>query len=307
MDPTFSIIYGDLKAGKTADMIAAFPGAAFIAAPGALAPAESVWGLPALVRRDLQTFTDVRKWAESLPEGIPICMDDATLIADRTAIAFEEAGKSGWDIWDCVLRSAIRLRDVLRRKQSHAVLTCHARGAHMENGVRVRGGPSFQGQCSHKLPAAADLLLRAEIRPGAGGTAGTSLDAVQQKGPKVRGWPMVYRTAYHPDWIQGSRHNTPDMVPMNLGEILRLAGFSIPRLRGLEWQESLANALANRILEVGLADEAKVTEAILRVREAGTTRFKGRIEHVDWAIRDGHDRAILRLAKNAQRAAIWGI
>jgi hypothetical protein len=118
---------------------------------------------------------------------------------------------------------------------------------------------------------------------------------------------MIFRTAWHPDWLQGSRYDTPDMAPMNLGEILRAAGFVIPRLRGLEWQESLANALANRILEVGIQDEAKVSDAIQRVRDLGLSRFSKNDALVYWAVSDGYARAILRIAKGAQRTAIWGI
>lgn len=296
MDPSFSILYADLKAGKTACAIAAFPGATFIAAPGALSPAESVWGLPPRARVDLETFTDVRQLAERTDTDLVI--DDATLIADRTAAKFGEK-LSGWDVWGAVLNSAIRMRDTLRRRGRHIVMTCHPRPPHVEQGVRVRGGPSFQGQCFQKLPAAADLLLRAEPKPGVGDPT--------YNGPKLRGWSMIFRTAWHPDWLQGSRYDTPDMAPMNLGEILRCAGFTIPRLRGLEWQESLANALANRILEVGIQDEAKVSDAIQKIRDLGLARFSKTEAHVYWAVSDGYARAILRISRAAQRTAIWGI
>lgn len=300
MDPSFSILYADLKAGKSSDAIAAFPDAIYVAAPGALAPSETLWGLPARKREDLETFVDVRKLVEGMrAPPLAIVIDDATLIADRTAVQFA-GSKDGWDVWAAVLHSAVRMRDTLRRKGCHIVMTCHPRAAHIENGVRIRGGPSFQGQCAMKIPAAADLLLRAEARPGA-------LDPLAPKGPKPRGWGMVYRTAYHPDWLQGSRYDTPDLAPMNLGEILRLAGFVIPRSRGLEWQEALANALANRLLEIGFDDDAKVSAAIMKIRDVGLSRFTKTEPHVYWAIRDGHDRAILITAKKAQRTAIWGL
>ena len=246
-DPSFSILYADLKAGKTSDVLAAFPSAVYVAAPGALAPAESLWGFPCPPREDLETFMDIVKFSRDLKGISALVIDDATLIADRTANALRVKGLGGWDLWGAVLSQAIHMRDTLRRRGFHIVFTCHPRTAHMENGVRVRGGPSFQGQCAAKIPAAADFLLRAEPRAG--------LDALGANAPMI-GWTHVYRTGYSPDWLQGSRYNTPDMAPMNLAEILRLAGFTIARLPGLEWQELLVQALAVRLCQVGLDDAA---------------------------------------------------
>lgn len=303
LDPSFSILCGDLKAGKTSDALAAFPRAVYVAAPGALSPAETVWGFEAPARYDLETFADVRQFAETLvPAHLALVIDDATLIADRTAgFLSRTKGLGGWDLWGAVLLQAIHLRDTLRRKGIHIVFTAHLRPAHIENGVRVKGGPSFQGQCATKVPAAADLLLRAEARGGGG--SGDAFGGGAGNG--AFGWPMVYRTKLNPDWFQGSRYNTPDMSPMNLREILGLAGFKLPRLPGLEWQEALAEGLAQRLVSIGVSDKEKVVAAFTRVREYSTRFTKNRL-HVDWAIRDGYDRAILRIAAAAQSGSLWG-
>jgi hypothetical protein len=294
-DPSFSILYADLKAGKSADALAAFPRGVYIAAPGALAPAESVWNFEPPARHDLETFKDISKFAEGLNgTTVALICDDATLIADRTANYLRRKGLSGWDLWAAVLSQAIHMRDSLRRRGFHIVFTCHPRTAHVDNGVRVRGGPSFQGQCSEKIPAAADFLLRAEARDG-------------QAGPLSVGWSHVYRTGYSPDWLQGSRYNTPDLAPMNLAEILRLAGYSIPRLPGLEWQEALADALARRLCEVGLGNAELVKDALERVRDKALRSFTRCEAHAYWAIRDGYDRAVLWNAAAGQRKLLWGI
>jgi hypothetical protein len=288
-DPSFSILYADLKAGKTSDVLAAFPRGVYIAAPGALAPAESLWGFEVPKRYDLETFKAVEDFASTLgPEHLALIIDDATLIADRTGVALARKGLGGWDLWAAVLRQAISMRDVLRRRGLHIVMTAHPRAAHVENGVRLRGGPSFQGQCYTKIPAAADFLLRAEAREGGG-----------------IGWPMVYRTAYSPDWLQGSRYGTPDASPMNLGECLRLAGYTIPRLPGLEWQEGLADALAREIWGK-LGDAEKVKSALSKVKEYALKKY-GNEAHVYWAIRDGYDRAVLWTARASQRSDLWGV
>lgn len=291
-DSSFSILYGDLKTGKTACALAAFPGAVYVAAPGALAPAEAVWGFEQPKAHDLGTFRDIREFATKMdPKTAPaLVIDDATLIADRTAIYYRDSkGLTGWDVWGAVVGAAVRMRDVLRRRGFHVVMTCHASGPHIESGMRDKGGPSFQGQARKKLPAAADLLLRAEARP-----------------PGI-GWPMCFRTAPHADWLQGSRYDTPDLAPMNLGEILRLAGFAIPGLRGLEWQEPLAQALAERLLSPpGLGDANYVRVALEKAHEIGLAKFSKNEKHIMWAIRDGYDRAVLRLAKSAARSMLWG-
>src|SRR3972149_4596363 len=216
-DPSFSILYADLKAGKSADALAAFPRGVYIASPGALAPAVSVCSFEVPKRHDLETFKDISHFPEGLNGStIALVADDATLIADRTANYLRRKGLTGWDLWAAVLSQAIPTRDTLRRRGFHVVFTCHPRTAHVDNGVRVRGGPSFQGQCAEKIPAAADSPLRAEARDG------------QLAGSSPIGWTHVYRTGYSPDWLQGSRYNTPDQSPMNLREILRLPGRPSP-------------------------------------------------------------------------------
>jgi hypothetical protein len=111
-DPSFTIIYGDLKVGKTAAVLAAFPTAAYVAAPGALGAAEALWGFEKPAAHDLPNFTEVRKFGEKLdPSKHPaLVIDDATLIADRTAIYFrDEKHLDGYDLWGAVLFSAVKM------------------------------------------------------------------------------------------------------------------------------------------------------------------------------------------------------
>jgi hypothetical protein len=321
-DPSFSIVYAPLKYGKTGDELAAFPGGIYIAAPGALSCAESLWGFPQPKAMDLETFADVRKLAEGNDcNGVAaLVIDDASLIADRTVNYYTRKGLAGWDIYGAVNTSAIRMRDALRRKGVHVVMTCHPLPAKVQDGVRRLGGPSFPGQIAAKLPAAADLLLRAEPRPGAAmavgsvdlglGANGTALAPASgtPAPPSSFGWPFVYRTSPHPDWMQGSRYGTPDMAPMNLGEILRLAGFLIPRTKGLEWQEGVAQALAQKLIEPpGLGDSARVRDVLGKVKDYCLAKFTKTEAHAYWALRDGYDRAVLWTAAAGQRRSLWGV
>ena len=324
-DPSFSIAYDFLKSGKTACVLAAFGDrAVYIAAPGALSPAEAVWGFPQPKARDLETFSDVRKLAEGndVNGAVALVIDDASLIADRTVNYYKMKGIGGYDLWGAVFTSAIRMRDTLRRRGMHIAFTCHPAPAGTREGVRHLGGPAFPGQIAMKLPAAADLLLRGEGRAGMGSSAAdvdlgagggaapapTAIVASAAPAPSSFGWPRVFRTALHPDWMQGSRYGTPDMAPMNLGEILRLAGFQIPRMKGLEWQENVAQALASKLIEPpGLGDSARVRDVLSKVKDYCLVKFTKTEAHAYWALRDGYDRAVLWTAAAGQRRSLWGV
>jgi hypothetical protein len=95
---------------------------------------------------------------------------------------------------------------------------------------------------------------------------------------------------------------------MNLGEILRLAGFQIPRMKGLEWQENVAQALANRLIAApGLGDGNYVRDSLLRVKDYCLVKFTKTEAHAMWAIRDGYDRAVLWTANSRRWSSLWGI
>lgn len=295
-DPSFSIIYGRLKGGKTADAIAAFPDGLYVAAPGALAPHDKLWGIPKPTAIDRETFADITALALAAPKGKypALVVDDATLVADRTVMKLSQR-LSGYDLWAAVLKQAIELRDTLRRLGMHVVFTAHEAVAEVKNGVRLPGGPSFPGQTRVKLPAAADLLLHAEER-----SSGLADD-------KFFGWVMMYRTSLTSDWLAGSRFHTADRIPMNLGEVLRSADFPIPRAKGLEWQEAMVEKLAGALVGADLskpliADQDHCRKVFDAARD-GLSKHDPR--HVEWTIRDGYDRAVLRVAQLAHRRRLY--
>lgn len=295
--PPFTLIYGDLKTGKTCAVLAAYPTSRYVAAPGALGPAQSVWGFDEPKAIDLETFKDVTEYASKLKPGetAGLVVDDVTLIADRTVAKYQKT-KDGFDLWGAIFDDAIELRDALRRINTHCVFTCHAVPAEVKQGVRLRGGPAFPGQTRKKLPAAVDLLLRVEPRAAVFGEASPF------------GWPYALRTLMDGDWLAGSRYNTPDYAPLNLREVLGLAGFRLPRVRGLEWQEVIAEKIAGQL--VGLDEEGtpKVADVDFcrKLWDACRRSCKGRDErHIEWAIADGYDRAILRIAAQAYRRRLF--
>src|SRR3990172_11613889 len=109
--PIFSIAYDCWKRGKPACVLAACGDrAVYIAAPGALSPAEAVWGFPQPKARDLETFSDVRKLAEGndVNGAVALVIDDASLIADRTVNYYKMKGIGGGDLSGAVFSSAVR-------------------------------------------------------------------------------------------------------------------------------------------------------------------------------------------------------
>jgi hypothetical protein len=213
-------------------------------------------------------------------------IDDATLIADRTVTYLAAKYGRTYDLWGALFSQTVALRDELRRQGCFCVFTAHIVPAEMKSGVRLKGGPAFPGQTRSKLPAAAELLLRAEPREGFG-------------------WKYSYRTASpHPDWLQGSRYNTPDPAPMNLREILLHAGFSVPRLRGLEWMDGFADGLAEA-LQGHLGDAKYMVGLFDQGREQALKEGIPK-QHALWAIRDGFDRAVLQ-ATPPRTESLYGL
>ena len=71
--------------------------------------------------------------------------------------------------------------------------------------------------------------------------------------------------------------------------------------------ELLADALARRLCQVGLANVEAVRSALERVRDRALTRFTKSESHAYWALRDGYDRAVLWHLSAGQRKLLWGI
>ena len=73
-------------------------------------------------------------------------------------------------------------------------------------------------------------------------------------------------------------------MPMNTGEILRAAGYAIPRLPGLEWQDAVADKIVAKINE-GQDPMTVWSESWEKLASQGV--FNG---HIYMALRDGLDR-----------------
>ena len=271
-------IYGPGGAGKTTDMLYSFPTGLFVAQPGALKPAHHVVGyVPASVEAaTIMDATEVLKRHGSSGKYAAIIVDDFSLLAEQT-VAVLEKKFSGFKLWGEVRDVTLAFRDTARHLGLHVVLTAHESTPKTTNGLFVRGGPRLPGRLPEDVPTVCDVVLRA--------ASDTSR----------KGWHACYRcTIDDPSWVTKDRHGvTPDKAPMNLAEILRAAGYVIPRAPGLDWQEEYVENLAAALLGAPTGqDKAVLTDAINALREAGVEDLA-----IRWTLRDALDRVSLTRAR----------
>lgn len=284
-DNVVAAIYGPSGLGKTTDLIYSFPGALFVAPPGALKPAHHVVGyVPQSVEAStiMDATSIVAKLAKSNPEGFnAVVVDDFSLLAESTVAALERK-HTGFKLWGAVRDAVLAFRDTSRHAGLHVVLTAHESAPRTMNGTFIRGGPRLPGRLPEDLPTACDIVLRAA------------------QDSSRRGWHACYRcTVDDTQWVSKDRHGvTPDRAPMNLGEILRMAGYQLPRAPGLEWQEEMVEAISSLlvagVMPMGTPSEEKaiVAEAIELAREQTHNEL-----HIRWMLRDALDRAALKRAR----------
>jgi hypothetical protein len=299
--PPFICIYGASKIGKTTDCIYAFPdtSAFYFAHPAALKPSlgvvgvelhpQQVWEAPLL-----QHVTD---HIPKLPKHVTKCIvDDFSLLVERT-VMFLGAPKSqggwsltGFDLWGMVRKLLMHFRDVARDCGKLVVVNCHEAGPKQDKrNYPIRGGPSLPSDLGEKLAAQCDKVLRAVVEPS-------------RDGP----WKGVYRcTIADPAYISGDRDNkTPDMAPMNLGEIIRASGYPLTRASGMEWMEELVEWGAVNLIQYGPDHKQAILQSVKQAAYKNTQNT----DHVLWALRDSIDRSILRRAQSAEaKFAAFGV
>jgi hypothetical protein len=271
--------YGPSGVGKTTELLYSFPNGFFVAPPGALKPAYHVVGhVPA--SGEAQTIMDATALVKSTAKAgkhDAVIVDDFSLLAESTVNVLEKK-LSGFKLWGGIRDAVLEFRDVARHAGLHVILTAHESAPRTMNGTFIRGGPKLPGRLPEDVPTACDLVLRA---------------ATDQN---RRGWHAVYRcTIDDPNWVTKDRHGvTPDRAPMNTAEILRMAGYTIRRAPGLEWQEELVTVLSQALVESPAAEEKALMAAAVDMCREHTENDL----HVRWVMRDALDRAALIRARS---------
>jgi hypothetical protein len=303
--PAFVLTYGPSKLGKTTDLLYSLPRSLFIGTPAAFKSSEGIVGFTLHQSQVVQAtrVSDatalIKKLGGDFDAGV---VDDFSLLAETTLNLLEKKF-SGFKLWAALNDEILEFRDTARACAKHVIVNCHENPPKQKNGMTIRGGPQLPSYLPERMPAQCDLVLRAFHEPS-------------RKGP----WPVVYRcTPTDPNYITGDRHGvTPDMAPLNIGEILRAAGFKLRRAPGLDWIENVVAACAEKFYEftklrvahaanpvalqqIEQMDRQFRIDAITRMRE----KFTQNDLHIRWALRDSLDRATLRASRDNALAGFF--
>jgi hypothetical protein len=285
-EPVFAIVYGPSSYGKTVDAGYAFPNALFVCKTGGTKSIVSQCGYqPATLAHT--TLDDAAKVLQQHAKSYDaVVVDEFDFLVEDTMNALGRRF-TGFKLFGELRKSVMNFRNVARDCGVHVLLTALERGPKVrDDGVKVRGGPALTGDLPEKLPAMCDLVLRA-ARGEAGG---------------IRPWPGVYRLdSNSQDWVGKDRDGgTPDPSPMNIGEILRLNGYTVSRMASAPWQEALVERLTENLMPL---DDAAI-------REMASQQFLTLAQKVPpalakWTVRDAIDRTILYKAKSARAASFY--
>ena len=272
--PPFICIYAQSGIGKTTDMGFAFPHALFLANAGATKSIVSTCGYTPreqVVHTVAEATHIVQQMSDGQIEGDTIVIDDFSYMVEASLSKFEEK-YTGWTVYSKLRDEIFRFRRVAREANITVALNCWlSEPKTLEDGSKKRGCPKLPSDYGETIPAMCDLVLRG--------------DAYRSYKPH----PYAYYCDSSPEWVGKDRDGgTPNPSPMNLGEILRLNGYDVPRL--VEWQEEKVENISQMIE----ADGKKILGGV----------YQTLLEHLPnnqhlayWTVRDAQDRYTLRKTK----------
>lgn len=289
--PAFVCIYARPKAGKTTDCGYSFPTALFLATPGALKPLATTCGYDPESRGQVRYIERLADAVKIMPEAKKaghdaVVADDFSFLVEREWAALEKKF-TGFTLFGKLREEVEAFRDAARYSGLHVIANCWEKPPGIKNGISVRGGPQLHGDLPEKFPALCDLVLRGGTDP-------------MRPGPHKG----VYLCSPNDDaYVMGDRHSiAPPIGPMNLAEILRLAGYDIRRLPEAGWQEPMVDAAAGLILDATTnpqeAAERQRTVLSRVVDRLSAQGIDGRL--IAWTLRDILDRVALRRMHTAR-------
>lgn len=290
-EPAFICTYAPSGAGKTTDEGYSFPTAVQIAAPGALKSLISVCGYDPYKTGQvyeigmgagkvtcIKDATAVIRAEAKKGRCSALVVDDFSFLAELTFAWYEAKKVSGFALFGAVREDTLDFRDACRFAGFHVMLSCWERAPGIVRGVYRKGGPKLHGDLPEAMPGICDLVLR-------GG-----------EDPARKPWRGVYRAGLDPDYVTKDRLNVVlGTAPMNTAEILRFAGYVVPRHPGLPWQDQAVERIAKAMLDGSPENDGVVGNAALAaLREKGYAN-----PYIQWTLRDAIDRvALTRMHSN---------
>lgn len=262
-------VYAPSKVGKTvcAGGIAAV--GLSLATKDALLPWRTFLGISEFREEPTKALlAEATKFARAEGKKFPVVyFDDLTIMVDRSF-------KGDWNRLGDEILDLTDAAEELNANGTHVLFTAHEVGPKESSGKFVRGGPGLPGQYPEKFTALLSVVLRAV--------------SDETAAP----WPYVLWSRPRREWVAGDRVSVfPDGCPMNVAEGLRAAGYIIPRPKGLEWLEDVAERVAGAVTKAGM-------EQWREVLRGAAAKLAGRpVPHVRWALSDGLHRARFRQAQ----------
>jgi hypothetical protein len=314
--PVSVLSYGPMKTGKSVDLGYAFPAAINIARPDALESVRSVCGYnPTVVSLARLGLVNEFLWGVAAEIKRRNAIIQAVIVDDFSQLMQSEVGLLGveqenhpdpkqrnnnfakFDKAGLLMQGFHDASRALLELGVFVVANAHE-GEPKTNmkGKFIPGGPAFPGQLQGSAGGYFSMLLRVSTSDR----------------PRPR-----WRFSYDNDpgaggFVTGDRLDVayPD-APLNLGELLRAAGYSIPRIKGLEWGEAVAGQISDALKKLppvvaGQPDAAAaersavITTAFTQLRTKGAPR-----QHIDWVLRDAYDRATIALDNERRFERSW--
>ena len=276
-EPAVICTYGPSGIGKTTDNGYSFPQALFAAAPGALNSIRTTCGYEPKQTNGVNTIMDATKLIEAIQGKVSVVVfDDFSFLAEQTFQYLEkDRGLSGFKLWGELRDATLEFRNKSRYCGITVVLNCWIQPPKTNaQGKKIRGGPKLSGNLPEAVPAMCDVVLQAAYEA------------------QRRPWGAVYRCVPEGAYTMKDRFNVAtlcDPAPMNLGELMRAAGYDLPRHPDLPHQEEQVEAIAQKL--TGDPDE---DAALVNTIYAELLRNNVPVLFARWTLRDALDRAVIR-------------
>lgn len=302
--PATILEYGETGDGKTGDDGYAFHSlAAYIGEPAHIKSVAALTGIPMSDLWIIQArrLSDV---TEALPQiadsgCIAVVIDDLSVLARSSFTYYEDTAprgksgaKDGFYAHTETGKDAVRMRDRAREVGLHVAWNAHMDPPDTDMQGRARkGGPQMpNGKLRAQIPVIADLTVR------------TRKDVT-----RTVGWKGVFDCDERdPAWHMRDRHGiAPRTGPLNLGELLRAAGYILPRPDHIEVFEAEIQT-ASEYLDAG-EPWSKVRPLMDELINSACATFNNDHREIAlaWVLRDTYDRHALRKARLGKRLAIF--